>query len=77
MHVVQIHNNDENNAERNAHNIDHPVFKVILKNVYLSIVYINYFFILAKTAVVIFHEYGEVTIISICVMFYSLFIYIY
>ena len=77
MHVVQIHNNDENNAEHNAHKIDHPVLKVILKNVYLSIVYINYFFILAKAAVVIFHEYGEVTIISICVMFYSLFIYIY
>ena len=30
-----------------------------LKNVYLSIVYINYFFILAKTPdLVIFHEYS-------------------
>ena len=29
-----------------------------LKNVYLSIFYIDYLFILAKTAVVIFHEYS-------------------
>ena len=45
------------------------------KNVHKSIVYINYFFIMAMTVVVIFHElHGYVDIICIYV-FFSFFFY--
>ena len=39
-------------------NLDVNYLSLCLKNVYLSIVYINYFFVLAITSVVIFYEYS-------------------